>query len=136
MKKLIQKEIIEESPIKDGIVKTTYKREVYMKCTPQGRKKIYQLKDPILIYNLIIVYRKKLFTDDETNYFLKYLIFFGEKRKILNDPSKIEKDLTNLFYEAFPHPYHVRLKKIIKKKIFNNLKAMIRTINIVHYNGY
>ena len=109
LKKLIKKEIIEESPIKDGIVKTTYKREVYMKCAPQGRKKIYQLKDPALIYNLVIVYRKKLFNDDETNYFFEIfnLIFFGEKRKILNDSSKIEKDLTNLFYEVFPHPYHV-----------------------------
>ena len=76
---------------------------------PASQEKDIPIKRPYTNINLVIVYRKILFNDDETNYFFEIfnLIFFSEKRKILNDSSKIGKDLTNLFYEVFPHLYRV-----------------------------
>ena len=40
-----------------------------MKCDKQGRKKIYQIKNPVSIYNLVIIYRKNLFNNKQTDYF-------------------------------------------------------------------
>lgn len=62
-----------------------------------GKEKIYRLKKSEEIYDLYIIYGKKLFKDTKERVF----------RHLQKDFYIIVDNATNYFFDIFPHPYHV-----------------------------
>jgi DNA-binding transcriptional ArsR family regulator len=109
LKKLKEKEIIEPIEIKNDRLLLEKKNITYMKCKTKGRKKMYKLKNPPLIYELLIS-NEKIFSDDDiTKALLRWFefCFINKKYTVFHDTSKDEIDIIEeILFDIFPHPYH------------------------------
>ena len=64
-----------------------------------GNQTMYELKEPMMFIDFLIRYEGKLF-DSTVKPFIKLMEFYSI------DPEEMNK-FEKLFFEIFPHPYHV-----------------------------
>jgi DNA-binding transcriptional ArsR family regulator len=112
LKKLVSMDIIEISPVKDGIIIGVENNfPPIVEYSVISNEKLYRLKDPQYIYDLLIIYRDEL-EEDSLIYFIFELMEYREKfgysdrGYIRSRPEKVDL-MINKLYEVFPHPYHV-----------------------------
>jgi len=107
LKRLLDADIIEPAPVGDGIVHRLKHSHVIKR--PRIRNEIiYRLKNPKLIYDLFITYRKSL-DEETTNKFmavLKWISSEGTPKELIGHNDCIDEVAAAIF-EVFPHPYHV-----------------------------
>ena len=107
LKKLQNSDIIRSAPVKEGVIYTMYEKSKIIESDLTGREIIYILKDPCLIYKLLIVYRKKMLdggvTDNTLDFFKS---FFLDKpvERVGRNKDNIDRVIAMLS-EIFPHPY-------------------------------
>jgi len=107
LKKLLEMDIITPVEVKDGKVYREIKPKV-VECSPVGKEKIYVLKDPQVIYDLLITYKYSLIEDITGGLFLDFLDYFisdGVPEHVIN-PKDMTDSVIEVFFEIFPHPYH------------------------------
>jgi DNA-binding MarR family transcriptional regulator len=113
LKKLIELDIIEEAEIKDGLALTKIPSRRHVERTPVKNETIYRLKNPPLIYKLFLTNKKSLYKDKIFKIALEYVLYatytFGRKRigKNIWTDDKWFDLFEEVFYDIFPHPYHV-----------------------------
>jgi DNA-binding transcriptional ArsR family regulator len=107
LKKLLDLNIIEPvQPVNGKIYRDTNPKII--ECEPIGKEKIYVLKDPNAIYDLLTTYKHSLLEDNESNLILNYLdSFTKDLPKKLSNPKNWEDIAIETLFEIFPHPYHV-----------------------------
>jgi len=107
--KLLENDIIEIAPSKNGIIQRIITPRIMSKKM-KGREIVFRLKDPATIYRLFNEYSETLFDDDTKIIFdaIKYTVIYGNpnvvNRKFGTDNHEV---LVEYFFEIFPHPYHV-----------------------------
>lgn len=107
LKKLLDSDIIEPARVSNRVSYTNLKKSKFLECTPTGREIIYILKDPYLIYNLLTIYKDKLFDAGNTSNILNFFeLLFLEKpsKKLKGHTSKIDRGIKT-FFEIFPLPF-------------------------------
>jgi DNA-binding transcriptional ArsR family regulator len=110
LKKLIKMEVVETATIGKGIIFTSYKKTKYVKHTPDHREVIYRLKDPYLIYDLLVTYRNKLLdngTTDNVLVLFEWMINNFKKRKTMKSTEESYDRAVKVFYDIFPPPYRL-----------------------------
>ena len=109
LRKLQDIDIIEPAQIGNGIIYRP-KNKGTVKRIRTANEMIYRLKDPDMIYNLLIKYKDSLSGDATVDFLIKYIEDLRSNGKI---PRKLKGDKDSIdatietYYEIFPHPYHV-----------------------------
>ena len=107
LKKLLDLNIIEPVQPVDGKIYRDINPKI-IECEPIGKEKIYVLKDPNDIYDLLTTYKHSLVEDLESNLILDYLdSFTSDLPEKLPSPKDWEDLAIETLFEIFPHPYHV-----------------------------
>jgi len=107
LNKLIDARIIEPADIKNGQIIINYKKKKVFKRDINGRETIYKIRDPYMLYDLLIKYNDNL---PENNNFIKSVLdfseffFYNNSSMALSDKHTVDKILDSLS-EVFPPPY-------------------------------
>jgi predicted ArsR family transcriptional regulator len=108
LKKLIDLEIIQQVKPVDGKIYRDEKPRI-IECETTGREKVYILKNPQEIYDLIVTHKHSIIEDTISKHFIEWINYFqttGHPKKVIA-PKKWEKAIDDVLWEIFPHPYHV-----------------------------
>lgn len=107
LKKLLALDIIEPVQPVDGKLYRDINPKI-IECEPIGKEKIYVLKDPNDIYDLLTTHKDSLIEDLDSNLILD---FFYSLTANLPEKLPSPKDWEDLsietFFKLLPHPYHV-----------------------------
>ncbi len=111
LNKFLEDDIIESAPIEGSKVLTSFNRCKIMEYNIEGNEKVYRLKDPYKINDIIMSFRNRFLDDGSTDDILDYLLWiYKEKnnrpKKLKNTKKSFDK-LEDMFFDIFPHPYHV-----------------------------
>ena len=108
LKKLIKLGLIQQvKPINGKVYQETFPKII--ECETVGREKVFMLKNPQQIYDLLITYKHSIIENLISEYIFEFIYYFmttGQPKKVIA-PKKWEKALDDLIWEIFPHPYHV-----------------------------
>lgn len=107
LQKLQKMDLIEIAPVGDGIVYRLSPSSVLERKIDKNEK-IFRLKNPDKIYNLLITYNKSL--SKEISFFLSIVKFSeyvweDEPPKKLRASDKIIDTIVDAFFEVFPPPF-------------------------------
>ena len=108
LKKLLKLDILEIVEIKDGVFSPNYSQKMKLKYKRKSREKIYQLKNPFLLYKIINFYKGSLFDNGDAKAFLEVFNFSIEvysKLKRVNDNMYHKREYTEIYYRMFPLPF-------------------------------
>lgn len=112
LEKLVSMDIIEIVPVKDGIIIGVENNfPPVTEYSVVSNEKLYRLKDPQRIYDLLMIYRDELEEDSLIHFvfeLMEYREKFGypERGRIRTRPEKVDL-IFDLLHEVFPHPYYV-----------------------------
>lgn len=111
LKKLEKMDVIEISPVEDGIIiGVEHNLPKIIEYSVVSNEKLYRLKDPQQIYDLLVVYRDDLEQDLLMHFIFELMEYreeygYNERVRIRTRKEKVDSML-ELIYEIFPHPYH------------------------------
>lgn len=109
LKKLVDMDIIEISPVENGIINNIHGSPI-TEYSVVSNEKLYRLKDPNHIYDLILAYQDKEKEDSQIQLLLEiaeYRDKYGYKERNRHQLFSDKVDsLFEIIYEVFPHPYH------------------------------
>lgn len=106
LKKLLALHIIEPVMPVDGKIYRDIHPKI-IECEPIGKEKIYVLKDPNNIYDLLMTYKHSLVEDLESNLILDFFHSFStDLPEKLPSPKDWEDLFIETLFDIFPHPYH------------------------------
>jgi len=106
LKKLLALNIIEPVQPVGGKIYRDINPKI-IECEPHGKEKIYVLKDPDDIYDLLTTYKHSLVEDLESNLILDFFYSFTtDLPEKLPSPKDWEDLSIETLFEIFPHPYH------------------------------
>jgi len=110
IKKLVKQGIIEQVNIKNKKF-TNLADPPYAKYPTNSSEKLYRLKYPLKIYDLLITYKKEL-KDDCIIQFIFELMDYRKKYGyirpgVYHRNSQLIDHIFDNLYEVFPHPYHL-----------------------------
>jgi len=108
LKKLMDVGLIEQVKPVDGKIYRDENPRI-IECETVGREKVYIIKNPQQIYDIIITYKQSIIDDTISKDLFVWISFLqttGHPKKVIA-PKKWEKSLDDVFWEVFPHPYHV-----------------------------
>jgi DNA-binding transcriptional ArsR family regulator len=116
LKRLIDQGIVEIAPVENGATCTAHKQKMIIERSTKGREILYRLTRPasadmhtdVLVTRLLLRYKTGL-PDDTIKSVLEFINNVDPKAKM---PKKIKHNgdidrFLKIFYETFPHPYHV-----------------------------
>jgi DNA-binding transcriptional ArsR family regulator len=113
--KILEKmDIVEPVKHKDDLIKINYEKNIFVKVKRNRRDIFYILKDPYLIYDIFIIYEKKLFDDKIVESFLDVYRFFSHDENIYSKKKKSIVvinyndsigNIEDVFKEFFPLPF-------------------------------
>lgn len=109
IKKLIEDDIIEIAPLEGSEVITNFKRCKKRIYNPSNGEKIYRLKKPYELNDVIISLKNRYFDDGVTEEVLEILNFFYMEKN--NRPKKIRSDeesvdgIIEVLFKLFPLPF-------------------------------
>jgi DNA-binding MarR family transcriptional regulator len=108
LKKLLEADIIEHAPIKDGLI-PFHEHPRFLKRKPEGNEVIFRLKNPRFIYNSLIKYKKSLSDSKLIEEIIELFdwAISGEQPEIVLSSKYFDDNFIDTFYDIFPHPYHV-----------------------------
>jgi len=107
LKKLLALNIIEPVQPVDGKIYRDINPKI-IECEPIGKERIYVLKDPHDIYDLLTTYKQSLIEDLESSLILDFFhSFTSDLPEKLPSPKEWEDLFLETLFELFPHPYHV-----------------------------
>jgi DNA-binding transcriptional ArsR family regulator len=109
LKRLIKDGIIEQAPVEKSYVFPSYKNGKKMKYVPSNAEKMYRLKYPYELYELLIVLRDNFLDDGsarETIDLLKWL-YNRNFPTILQNSKETYKRIEEVLLDICPHPYHI-----------------------------
>ena len=107
LKKLLALNIIEPVQPVDGKIYRDINPRI-IECESIGKEKIYVLKDPNGIYDLLTTYKHSLIQDLESNLILDFFhSFTADLPEKLPSPKDWEDLFIETLFEIFSHPYHV-----------------------------
>lgn len=109
IEKLLRDNILEIAPVKGSEVLTSFKRCKKIKYSPSNREKVYRLKNPYELHNVIISLKNKYFDDGTTKGIINYLNWMYKEKNtrpktIISNKETIE-NIEKMFYELFPLPF-------------------------------
>ena len=119
LKRLIDAGIVEPAPVGNGVIHITLEVGKVIERTPIGREVIYRtarmpnsnVNIVNLLENLLIFCEDELANDETTKNILDYFytICPGKKARFkrIRTFDNSFKRLENVFFDIFPHPYHV-----------------------------
>jgi len=113
LKKLIELEIIEPAPIKDGLALTNLPSKRHVERLPVKNETLYRLKNPAIIQKMFITYKKSLFKDKTFKIVMEYIILATNEYRKKGIYKNIKTSewwmdyCEQRIYDIFPHPYHV-----------------------------
>ena len=101
---LLEMNILETAPARDGVILRTDGGTVSK--TPKGREKFYRITESAIedIYESFIIFQKTIFDRED----IGSIIDTFDRANVV--PKKVgdrQKSLEELFFEMFPHPYHI-----------------------------
>lgn len=108
IKKLKEMDIIEEVPIKDGIIIRWNNPKYFYERKLRKGEKIYRIKSietQIDIFNMFIVYKNSLYHKNLIDSVLTIIDHFLESPKVIKTDVVFEM-IFKYFFDVFPHPYH------------------------------
>ena len=110
LKKLLDMGIIEPAPVDNKNVYVKFEKLWIIERAPVGKEIIYRLKNPLLIYDSVILYKKGSLDVNFCNIpiikFKFWSSFEDSKTKSKSFQGSI-RSFEEMIYEIFPHPYHV-----------------------------
>jgi len=113
LSKLKELDLIESAPIKDGIALIKMPSNRNLDRKPVKNETLYRFKDPEMLKKLLISHKKSLYKDKIFKISMEYLIYcsaYHRKNKTKRNVKTSEwwaKYYEDIFYDIFPHPYHV-----------------------------
>jgi DNA-binding transcriptional ArsR family regulator len=109
LKRLIEDGIIEQAPIEESYVLPSYKNGKKMKYNLSNAEKMYRLKEPYELYDLLVLLRDNFLDDGSTKESLDFLKWLYKIRwpTILQNSKDTYKRIEEIMYDVCPHPYHV-----------------------------
>lgn len=108
LKKLLDLDIVETVNPDDGLIIRGFEPGIIV-CESKSNKKIYILKDPWKIYNLLVTYEGSLIDDVTSDFILDFveeMLFDGIPATIDRRKDAIDRVL-DMFFEVFPPPYRI-----------------------------
>ena len=103
--------IIELAPVEGGEFLTGFKKYKKIIYKFSSGEKVYRLKNPYKLYDVLISLKNKYFDEGITDELLDLLdMIYKEKNnfpKTLKSSQDVIEDLEELLYEIFPNPYHI-----------------------------
>jgi len=112
MKRLVDLEIIEFAPNVDNTIYLNTKNSAIMNRDKNGRERLYRIKDPRKLYDLLILYyNKNYYKSDVADVFFSYIEeMYTKPNRVFPNKLKTFKqaldEFEETFYEICPHPYH------------------------------
>ncbi len=110
LRSMLDDDIIEFAPVEGSKVLTGYKRCKKIIYNFSSREKVYRLKDPYELNDVLISLKTKYFDDGTTDELIDFLdIIYKEKYrrpKTMKSSQDVVEELEDLLFEIFPNPYH------------------------------
>ena len=113
--KILEKlDVIESVKHKDDLIKINYEKNIFIGVKRKGRDIFYILKDPYQIYDIFIIYEKKLFDDQVVKSLMDIYKFFirdkeyptkKDKKIVLKNTDVFIDNIESVFNEFFPQPF-------------------------------
>ena len=113
LKKLLNRDIIEPAPVNnEGVHVELLGPFKIIDRSPVGKEIIYRLTDPYSTYHSVILYKKRSLNDNfcdilSVQYKFSSWCLNSVRKTKMKSCKDIDKSIEELFYEVFPHPYHV-----------------------------
>ena len=107
LKKLMDLGLIQQVKPVDGKIYRDENPRI-IECETIGREKVYILKNPQQIYDLLITYKHSIIENLINEHIFEFINYFqtvGHPKQV-KTPKKWEKAIDDLIWEIFPHPYH------------------------------
>ena len=107
LQKLIDANIIEEAPLCEEGVLTSYKKLKLVIRKPVGKEKIYRLKNPYEVYDIFVKYKSKLLDNETTKLIFNICEFYFDRviPESQRDAKSTEERFMELIMEIFPIPF-------------------------------
>jgi len=112
LKRLIDLDIIEPAQVNNSTIHLNTKNPVFINRNKIGRELFYKIKNPMKLYDLLIIYyNKKYYEGDFADAFIHLVGDIYDKHSIAY-PYKLKtfkqaiNEVENIFFDVFPHPYH------------------------------
>lgn len=108
LKKLMDLGLIQQVKPVDGKIYRDEKPRI-IECETIGREKVYILKNPQQIYDLLITYKHSIIEEMISEQIFEFINYFqttGHPKKVIA-PKKWEKAIDDVLWEIFPNPYYV-----------------------------
>ena len=107
---LLKNEIIEIAPVGKSEVKTGFKRCTQIEYNTSKGEKIYRLKRPYELNDILISFKNKFLDDGSTDDIIDFLLFLYKEKN--NRPKKMKntnglEEVETILFDICPHPYHV-----------------------------
>jgi len=113
LKKMLELDLIEPSPIKEGLALTNLITDRHVERTPIKNETLYRFKDPEMLKKLLITHKKSLYNDKFFRVSMEYIVMcsaYHRKHKTKRNIKSLDwwfYYYEEMFYDIFPHPYHV-----------------------------
>ncbi|UCH71932.1 MAG: winged helix-turn-helix transcriptional regulator [Thermoplasmatales archaeon] len=108
LKKLQDMNIIEPAITGDGVI---YRRHnpVEIERFPISNEKIYTLKNPKIVYDLVIMNKDSFYDDVSISAIVYWMMQYKRKKmpKRIGTPAAVVDSVYETLFDVFPHPYHV-----------------------------
>jgi len=107
LKKLIEYEIIEETIVKNNIIKLKNNNPKYKKYKTKSNEIVYVLKDKQMIEDFILRYKKNFKYDDVPLNCIAWIDFLRNSKmpNVLKDNYEKDDDFVEIFLNVFPIPF-------------------------------
>jgi DNA-binding MarR family transcriptional regulator len=108
LKKMIKADVIEPAVYNGKEIKVfNWRKPRVMELKPVGSEIIYKLKNPLIVYNAIIINKKSLLDDRFSKMLISYLeknVMWPLPAKIANSRISIDK-VVNVYFDICPIPF-------------------------------